>query len=204
MPEEDRKRVLFIMGLFANTLISFSGFVEVCTQFLLQRHGRKRRRDEYEADGEDENFALAIATMTFEEWPRLWTRVKSIHFVTCVLNGTLMADDEGNGEEFKKQFRLSRASFEVLHNLLRILHFNYMELIHSRTRYTQRGYSLAASSRYPSSGLGLFIISFSRGNLLQRRASAGYLSNVGISSHPRLCLFYLSTYVFHTHSLTHK
>jgi len=124
MSEADRKRAIFIMVLLMNTIISFSAFVDVSTQLLLQKRGKKRRRDEDDAGAEDEDLAVAIATTVFEEWPACWTNVKSIHFVTRLLDGSLMPDDEDN-QEFKTQFRLSRKSFGILHHLLRILLFRW-------------------------------------------------------------------------------
>jgi hypothetical protein len=122
MSQTDRERALLILGLLQTALVSFTSFAGVGTQFLLQNRGRKRLREEENATQQDEDLVLGAVTASLQEWPRSWTKVKSIHFVTCVLDGTLMADDDD--EDFKKQFRLSRKSFDLLHDLLRIKSIN--------------------------------------------------------------------------------
>jgi len=110
----DRKRLVFIIGVIMNLLLSISASFDLMAEILaskLRLQSRKRKRDD---DGDAPLAAMSIMLpASYYNFRRHWVSTRSSHWNHGVESGALLP-----GEQFPAFFRLTRNSFAKLHDVL--------------------------------------------------------------------------------------
>lgn len=119
-PNIDRKRAIFLVGVILNLLLSNLGSLTIMAEILLQESRRAPRRARHDLqkkrDDDDDALAAVLAAAhrtSLYNFRRHWVETKSSHWGINVLRGIILPR-----ERFDAYFRLSRASFNILHAFL--------------------------------------------------------------------------------------
>ena len=111
-----RRRKAVIIAFFSTLMVSriFMILSAVVRQRKLSPNrsehvSRKRKRE----NDECEAVTAAAALQLSHGCVRFWMDARSNHWITRVLDGTLL-----QGEEFERTFRMNRNSFHILHGIL--------------------------------------------------------------------------------------
>jgi len=113
-----QRRKAVIIAIFSTLLVS--RMFMILTALAQQRkssQNRITRKRKWENESEAvEAIAAAAAFQLGHNGPvRFWVDARSSHWITRVLDGTLL-----QGEEFERTFRMNRNSFHSLHAILGI------------------------------------------------------------------------------------